>query len=82
MKTCGECQHWIRFEGETRGECFRYPPLPSVSGTMMRPRMRERERACGEFCEGNGGVKVKQQPDTHGDAIKARQVNFVNAKKK
>jgi len=72
-RTCGKCRHWVQFNGESRGECYRFPPVPSIGGTMMRPRVREKERACGEFSEGNGGVRDKVHPETVGEALKARR---------
>ena len=72
--TCGQCRHWIRFAGENIGVCYRFPPVPTVSGAMLRPRTKEREQGCGEFAPGFGGAKSKLQPETFGAALKARRI--------
>jgi hypothetical protein len=58
MKTCSQChEHYVALgegkngKGETVqvGNCFRYPPKVTVTGSSAYPVVGADERQCGEF---------------------------------
>ena len=57
MSTCVKCQHYVALgdgkngKGETVqvGNCFRNPPIVTVSGGSAYPVVGATERQCGEF---------------------------------
>lgn len=76
--TCGNCHHYLGYAGQIDGQCYRKPPIPLASGSIIRPNVKVNTRACGEHRalapDEPPAVKEKVRPDTVGQAAKlARQ---------
>ena len=77
QNTCQTCDYFSRFGMETKGQCYANPPTPLPNGSMMRAQVKIDDRACSKhkaLPEGvEGHIKQKKQPDTVGQAIKAKR---------
>ena len=76
MNTCLECRHFvIKGPGERRGYCHALPPTVFSGGFNARPDVKDNDRSCGLFNERPADqpaeVKIKQQLETPGQALKA-----------
>jgi len=64
--TCGDCNHFVRYEGEDNGACYLNPPTRFQSGAQTRPTVKFYEKTCGSFAarpeEVVAEVKSKGQP--------------------
>ena len=75
-KTCGLCQHFMRYVQEDNGQCYLNPPTIFATGASLRPNVKVTTRACGGFAPLPEGVpaevKVKATVPTHGQVVKKK----------
>lgn len=73
MKTCGQCHHFLQYVGESNGQCYFFPPIPTKDGANIRPTIKITTKACGHLAEMDADakpeVKTKDNVPSHGKVI-------------
>jgi hypothetical protein len=72
---CGQCEFFLLFHGEKKGNCYGHPPVNTTSGFQpQQPIVDLNRKACSIFKplpEGQGPAeKGKVRPQTPAEAVK------------
>ena len=74
-KNCGNCSHLLKLAGEMtgRGRCHANPPTPFANGVCVRPDVNVRDKGCHLHESGEPETWRKVNPETPGQAAKAKR---------
>ena len=75
-KTCGNCEHYLEFMGESRGNCTYNPPIALSNGDSKQPIVIRSRPRCSKWKESTSlmpEVKTKDQLPTHGQILQDQQ---------